>query len=90
VLIGGAFEWLFAPRGENLNKPIFKSSNTQGLSGGDVELWNGSARYLHVRRVTHVLEWKNIKLKNFIPKNGELNRINHCKNLVPAYHIFLI
>ena len=34
----------FAPRGGNLNKPIFKSSNARevarGLPGGDVELSN--------------------------------------------------
>ena len=40
MLIGGAFERLFAPRGGNLNKPIFKSSNARGLPGGDVELSN--------------------------------------------------
>jgi len=38
----GAFEWLFAPRGGNLNKPVFKSSNAWGVAqgGGDVELSN--------------------------------------------------
>jgi len=35
VQIGGAFEQLFCPRGGNLNKPIFKSSNARGE--GDVE-----------------------------------------------------
>jgi len=31
----------FALRGGNLNKPIFKSSNAQGVArGGDVELSN--------------------------------------------------
>jgi len=40
VTMGGGFEWLFfAPRGGNLNKPIFKSSNARGVArgGGDVE-----------------------------------------------------
>ena len=30
----------FAPRGGNLNKPIFKSSNARGGARGDVELSN--------------------------------------------------
>ena len=34
VLIGGAFERLFVPRGGNLNKPIFKSSNARGVARG--------------------------------------------------------
>jgi len=37
VTMGGAFERLFAPRGGNLNKPIFKSSNARGVARGDVE-----------------------------------------------------
>ena len=41
MLGGGTFERLFSPRGGNLNKPIFKSSNTQEVAGGrDVELSN--------------------------------------------------
>ena len=36
----GHLNGLFAPRGGNLNKPIFKSSNARGVArgGGDVEL----------------------------------------------------
>jgi len=30
----GHLNGFFAPRGENLNKPIFKSSNAWGLPGG--------------------------------------------------------
>jgi len=33
-VIGGAFELLFCPRGGNLNKPIFKSSNARGDARG--------------------------------------------------------
>jgi len=34
VLIGGAFEWLFALRGGNLNRAIYKSSNALGVAQG--------------------------------------------------------
>jgi len=38
VLIVAAIAGFFAPRGGNLNKPIFKSSNAGGMPGvGDVE-----------------------------------------------------
>jgi len=41
----GHLNGFFAPRGGNLNKPIFKSSNARGVArgvawGGDVELSN--------------------------------------------------
>jgi len=37
----GHLNSFFAPRGGNLNKPIFKSSNARGVAGGgDVELSN--------------------------------------------------
>ena len=34
VLIGGHLNGFFAPRGGNLNKPVFKSSNAQGVAWG--------------------------------------------------------
>jgi len=34
VLIGGVFERLTCPEGRDLNKPIFKSSNAQGVARG--------------------------------------------------------
>jgi len=33
----GHLNGFFAPRGGNLNKPIFKSSDVQGVARGDVE-----------------------------------------------------
>ena len=37
--MGGGFErLLFAPRGGNLNKPIFKSSNARGVAQGEGEV----------------------------------------------------
>jgi len=49
VQIGGAFERLFAPRGGNLKKPIFKSSYARGVArGGDVELSNWLVHNKHL------------------------------------------
>jgi len=50
VLIGGAFEWLFCPKGREFEQAnLFKSSNARGLPGG-----GGMLKFRIDRRINNV------------------------------------